>query len=113
MKSHKDLRVWNESIDLVEKVYALTKEFPKEELYGLTSKLRRGAISVPSNIAEGCGRKGNKELSRFLYLALGSLSEVETQFEISVRLKYLSRGHAPFDKIIYIRRMIIKLISSL
>ena len=71
---------------LVEDIYSISKNFPKEEMYGLTSQMRRCAVSIPSNIAEGAGRKGEKEFTRFLYIALGSISELETQFEISIRL---------------------------
>ncbi|WP_207214163.1 four helix bundle protein [Brumimicrobium glaciale] len=116
MKSHKDLNVWKESMDLVEDIYSISKNFPKEEIYGLTSQMRRCAVSVPSNIAEGAGRKGEKEFARFLYIGLGSLSELETQFEIAIRLKYIPneiQTEVIFDKIIYIRRMLSKLIKSI
>ena len=103
IQSHKDLRVWKESMLLVENIYKITDLFPKSELYGLVSQLRRAAISIPSNISEGCGRKGNKELSRFLYIALGSLSELETQIEISVRLRYITKSVDLEEQIIYIR----------
>jgi len=90
MQTHKDLDVWKLGMDLVEKIYLITKDFPKEEMYGLTSQMRRSAVSIPSNIAEGAARKGNKEFLQFLYIALGSLSELETQILISKRLGYLS-----------------------
>jgi four helix bundle protein len=90
IKSHKDLKVWQESMDLVIQIYKLVENFPKHEVYGLSSQIRRASISIPSNIAEGAGRKGGKEFTRFLYIALGSLSEVETQLEISQRLNYNS-----------------------
>ncbi len=70
-------------MNLVVVVYDITKLFPSNEIYGLTSQLRRAVVSIPSNIAEGAGRKGHKEFSRFIYIALGSLSEVETQIEIA------------------------------
>ena len=89
MKTHKDLDVWKLGMDLVANVYLMTKEFPKTEMYGLTSQMRRAAVSVPSNIAEGAARKGNKENLQFLYIALGSLSELETQAIIASRLAYL------------------------
>jgi four helix bundle protein len=116
IKSHKDLNLWKESMNLVEDIYSMTKSFPKEEMYGLTSQMRRCAVSVPSNIAEGAGRKGEKEFKRFLYIALGSLSELEIQFEISIRLNYIANEietQPIFDKIIYIRRMLAKLIKSI
>lgn len=68
IKNHKDLNVWKESMDLVEDIYSTSKHFPKEEIYGLTSQMRRCAVSVPSNIAEGAGRKGAKEFARFLHI---------------------------------------------
>ncbi|MFD2552336.1 four helix bundle protein [Bizionia sediminis] len=109
VKSHKDLNVWRESMNLVEDIYAISKYFPKEEQFGLTSQMRRSAVSIPSNIAEGAGRKGEREFARFLYIALGSLSESETQLEIAVRLKFVPeeiQTTITYDKIIYIRRML-------
>lgn len=90
MKTHKDLQVWQRSVDLVEKIYKITGEFPKEEVFGLSSQTRRSAVSIPSNIAEGGARKSNKEFLQFLYIALGSLSELETQCLIAQRLKFLA-----------------------
>jgi four helix bundle protein len=116
VKSHKELTIWKESMNLVENIYSISKSFPKEEMYGLTSQMRRCAVSVPSNIAEGAGRKGEREFARFLYIALGSLSELETQFEISIRLNYIASEvdtQSTFEKIIYIRRMLAKLIRSI
>ena len=91
MKTHKDLEVWKNSINLVKEIYELTKEFPKEELYGLSNQIRRAAISIPSNIAEGAARNYNKEYIQFLYISLGSLSELETQLIISFELSYLPK----------------------
>lgn len=91
MKTHKDLDIWRLSMDLVTNVYMLTKEFPKEEMYGLVSQMRRAAVSIPSNIAEGAARQSNKENLQFLYIALGSLSELETQAIIAKRLEYLKQ----------------------
>lgn len=90
MKTHKDLELWKNSMELVTDVYEITKDFPKNEQYGLISQIRRSAISVPSNIAESAGRNHNKEFIQFLYIALGSLSELETQFIISCNLKFIS-----------------------
>ena len=90
MKTHKDLEVWKTSIEMVTKVYQLTQIFPKEELYGLTNQMRRAAVSVPSNIAEGAGRNSSKEFLQFLYIATGSLSELETQLIIAYNLKYIN-----------------------
>lgn len=83
IKSHKDLKVWQESMLLVEDIYSITSTFPKEEVFGLTSQMKRAAISIPSNIAEGSGRNGKAELMRFLYISLGSLSELDTQIDIA------------------------------
>ena len=90
IKTHKDLEVWKKSVSLVTSVYELTKGFPIEEIYGITNQIRRSAVSIPSNIAEGSARKGNKEYMQFLYISLGSLSELETQLIIANNLKYLS-----------------------
>ena len=90
MKSYTDLEVWKYSRELVKLVYLLTKSFPKEELYALTNQIRRSVISVPSNIAEGIGRQSNKETIHFLYIAKGSLQEVETQLYLSFDLEYIS-----------------------
>lgn len=84
INSHKDLKVWQESMALVENIYQITKSFPSNEQFGLVAQMRRCAISIPSNIAEGAGRKGSKEFVRFLYISMGSLSELETQFEIKL-----------------------------
>jgi four helix bundle protein len=93
MKTHKDLEVWKISIEMVTKIYQITRNFPKEEIYGLTNQMRRAAVSVPSNIAEGAGRSYSKEFLQFLYFATGSLSELETQLIIAYNLKYLNDEH--------------------
>tara|TARA_R110002012_G_scaffold99570_1_gene237624 strand:+ start:1530 stop:1880 length:351 start_codon:yes stop_codon:yes gene_type:complete len=90
---HKELDVWRKSIDLVELIYSLTSSFPKSERFGLTSQMRRAAISISSNIAEGSARKGDKELLQFLNIALGSLAELETQYIISIRLAFLVKNN--------------------
>ena len=113
VKSHKDLKVWQEPTDLVVLIYDSTEQFPSKEAFGLTSQLRRAAVSIPSNIAEGAGRKGENEFKRFLYIALGSLSEVETQLEIAFRLKYIKEIEWVNKRIYFIRSMISKLIKSL
>ncbi len=86
---HRDLEAWKESLEFVTEIYNITKSFPKEDLWGLTSQLRRASISVPSNIAEGCGRSTAKETSRFIDIALGSIAEVETQLLIAQNLGYI------------------------
>jgi four helix bundle protein len=88
--NYTELDVWKYSRKLVKEVYLLTKNFPKEELYALTNQIRRSSISVPSNIAEGIGRQSNKETIHFLYIAKGSLQEVETQLYLSFDLDYIS-----------------------
>ena len=89
MKTHKDLEIWNLGVQLVEAIYRVTSTFPKEEIYGLISQIRRAAVSIPSNIAEGAARNSLKEFIQFLYVSLGSLSELETQIIISQKLGYL------------------------
>ncbi len=83
MKSHKDLDVWKEAIELAKTVYLVTQDYPKEEMFGLVSQMRRAGVSIASNIAEGAARQGNKEFLQFLYIAIGSASELDTQIEIS------------------------------
>ena len=90
MKTHKDLDVWKKSIDFVTHVYEVTKGFPKDEQYGLSSQIRRASVSIPSNIAEGATRKGKTEFRHFLYIAMASSSEIETQLIISFNLKYIT-----------------------
>src|SRR6267154_1891441 len=93
-RNYRDLIVWQKAMDLVENVYRASRVFPKDELYGLTSQIRRAAVSVPSNIAEGQGRGGDPEMVRFLRIAHGSLREVETQILIAQRLGYLDLEQA-------------------
>ena len=93
MKSHKDLEVWRAAIDLARDTYELTKAYPKEELYGIISQMRRSAVSIASNIAEGAARQGNKEFLQFLYIALGSASELDTQIEISRKIGFGDGSH--------------------
>ncbi len=83
MKSHKDLDVWRAAIDMARDIYELTKAYPKEERYGIISQMRRSAVSIASNIAEGAARQGKKEFIQFLYVAVGSANELDTQIEIS------------------------------
>ena len=111
--THKDLNVWNAAMELVTDIYRLTKSFPKEELYGLTSQIRRSAVSVPSNIAEGAARKNKTEFIQFLYIALGSLSELETQLIISKNLNYSETISSLLSKVTDIRKMTFGLIKSI
>jgi len=88
-RPHKKLKVWQKALELVVKIYAVTEKLPNKEDFGLTAQLRRAAISVPSNIAEGLTRKSSKDKLHFLNIAQSSLSEIDTQLEISIRLRYL------------------------
>jgi four helix bundle protein len=111
MTSHKELKVWQKGIELVKAIYEITKSFPISEQFGLTSQMRRAAVSIPSNIAEGCGRNSNKELTHFLYIALGSSAELETQLIISQELNFLEREKS--EQIQNLNFEIIKMTSSL
>ncbi len=111
MKTYRDLIVWQKSIHFVSKVYQISKTFPKEEIYGLTSQMRRSAISIPSNIAEGYGRKSTDDYLRFLQIAISSLYEIQTQLEISINLKYLSKNN--YEKVYELSREIERMLSSL
>jgi len=111
--NHKDMEVWKEGIKLVKNIYVITKNFPKEELYGLTNQLRRASVSIPSNIAEGAARQSDKEMIQFLYVALGSLSEVETQSIIAIELEYISNNDEINGNITKIRKLIVGLIKYL
>ena len=93
-QSYKDLVVWNKAMELVMGIYRLTQEFPKEEIFGLVSQLRRSSVSIPSNIAEGQGRLSKGEFRNFLGNARGSLSELETQILIAQKLDYLKESDA-------------------
>lgn len=90
MKNFKNLKVWQKGIELVVDVYKKTNAFPNEELYGLTSQIKRSAISIPSNIAEGSGRGSNKDFNRFLDISLGHSFELETQLIIAKRLNFIN-----------------------
>lgn len=89
-KNYEDLKVWQKAMGFVEVVYRATSQFPEDERFGLTSQLRRAAVSIPSNIAEGAGRSSDKEFIRFLYIARGSVSEVKTQLLIATRLGFIT-----------------------
>jgi four helix bundle protein len=112
VKTHKDLDVWKRGMNLVEQIYKTTREFPREEIYGLTSQLRRAAVSFPSNIAEGAARSSAKEYIQFLYIALGSLSEVETQVIIAGKLGYLL-SDGLLKEVETLRKMTLNLIKYL
>ena len=115
IKSFKDLRIWQKGIEIVSDIYILTKKFPKEELFSLTSQLRRSAISIPSNIAEGFKRFHNKEYKQFLFITLGSCAELETQIIIAKELKYINKNEEEklVEKLDHICRMTSSLIRKL
>jgi len=113
--SFRDLRIWQKSMELVEKVYSVTDPFPKAEIFGLVSQMRRSAVSIPSNISEGFRRKHSKEYKQFLSIALGSCGELETQIEIACRLKFISKEiyQDLIARLDYICRMIQTLLKKL
>lgn len=115
IKSYRDLEVWQKSRALVTAVYRLTKSFPKEEIYGLSSQLQRSSVSIPSNIAEGKSRRTTKEYMRFLDIAYGSLAEIETQLYISCDLGYTQEDKITdlLDGYAEIGKMLNGLINSL
>jgi four helix bundle protein len=115
IKTHKDLEVWKQCISFVKNIYQSTQIFPKEETFGLTSQIRRSAVSIPSNIAEGAARNHKSEFKQFLYISLGSLSELETQLIIAKEIEYIDaeKFNALDDNLISIRKMLLGLIKSL
>ena len=115
LKNYKDLNVWKKSYELCLKVYSVTAKFPTEERYGLTSQIRRSAVSIPSNIAEGYGRKTTADYIRMLYIAYGSVCELETQILLAGDLDFIEKGPLAVLKedIAEIERMLKALIKSL
>ena len=110
-RNYSDLIVWQKAMDLVELIYKATAQFPREEIYGLTNQLRRAAVSVPSNIAEGQGRGSANDFRRFLSISYGSLREVETQVLISQRLHFLTDAQA--DRVMNLTAEVGRLINGL
>ncbi len=106
MRDHRELDVWKTAMDLVTEVYARTRDFPKEEVYGLTAQIRRAAVSIPANISEGAARQTEKEFVHFLYIALGSASEVETELAIAERLGYLTEVKLLLDQVAAVKKML-------
>ena len=111
VKTYKDLLVWQKAIHFVTQVYKVVKGFPQEELYGLTSQIKRAAVSIPSNIAEGYGRKSTKDYIRFLQIAMGSIFEIQTQLEISKNLEFVSESS--FGELYEYSREIERMLSSM
>jgi len=112
IKTHKDLDVWKESMKLAKNIYSLTSTFPREEIYGLTSQMRRASVSIPSSIAEGAARGSNKDFTRFLYISMGSLSELETQLLLAMDIGFINNNELD-ESIQKIKKMLIGLIKSL
>ncbi len=110
MKTFRDLLVWQKSMSFVTEIYKISKLFPKEETFGLTSQLRRSAVSIPSNISEGYGREGVKDYLRFLNIAIASLFELQTQVEIAFNLEYINKDK--FDEMYELSREIERMLSS-
>jgi four helix bundle protein len=115
IQTYRDLNIWTAGIELVKDIYRLTEKFPKQETYGIVSQMRRSAISIPSNIAEGFKRYHNKEYRQFLYVTLGSCAELETQATIAKELKYIGQDKEAMllEKLDHIGRMITNLLKKL
>lgn len=114
MRDFKEFKVWEKSHSLTFGVYKITATFPKEELYGLTSQIRRACASIPANIAEGCGRSGNAELARFLQIAMGSASELEYHLLLARDLKFLNTlDYDVFsNRVVEVKRMLTALLKK-
>lgn len=112
-KIHKDLDVWKKSIDLVAEIYEISKCFPKEEAYGLQGQIRRAVVSIPANISEGASRNTKKEYIQFLYIALGSASEVETHLIVAKTIGFISAIDEALANIENIKKMLNGIISFL
>lgn len=115
IESFQDLKIWQRSIKLVEEIYKITTNFPQDEKFGIVSQIKRSAVSIPSNIAEGFGRWGNKEFRHFLYISVGSCAELTTQLVISCNLEYINKFEKDkiIDEINQISRMISTLIKKI
>jgi four helix bundle protein len=113
VRSYKELDIWQKSIEIVNTIYEITKKFPKEEMFGLSVQMRRSAVSISSNIAEGFSRYNNKEFRQFLYVALGSCAEVETQLIICLNQQYVQKAkfEEALEMIDHESRMIMNMIK--
>src|SRR3989338_1034533 len=111
--SFKDLIVWQKSYKLVSEIYKITRNFPKEETYGLSQQIRRAAVSIPSNIAEGYGRQYNKEYKQFLSMAYGSLCELETQYLLALDLSYITKNETIEGLLIEVGRMLYRMLNPI
>lgn len=110
-RPHRKLDVWKKSLLFAKSVYVVTSRYPSAEIYGLVSQMRRATISVPSNLAEGAARKGKKEFLQFINIAQGSLSELDTQIELSMMLNYISKEE--YDELMEALRTISKMLFGL
>lgn len=115
MNDFRKLDVWTKAIDFSTKIHSTTKKYPKEEIYGLVSQLRRAAVSISSNIAEGCSRTSKKDFARFLEFSIGSAFEIESQLVVSKNLDYITEleHNSLRDELVHIENMLIKLKNSL
>ena len=112
VQDYRSLRVWQESRDLALEIYRLTSLFPTNERFGLVAQMRRAAVSVSSNLAEGCSRSSRRDFARFLEIALGSAFELEVQLDLAVVLGMVPNGHTALDRCDKLKRSIIRLITS-
>ena len=115
VKDYKDLKVWQKGIEIVDKIYSITNKFPKNELYGLVSQMRRASVRIPSNIAEGFVRHHTKEYKQFLYISLGSCAELDTQLVIANRRNYITKKELEelAEDINHEARMLVSLINKI
>lgn len=115
MSNFRKLLIWQKSMNLITKIYLSTNNFPKEEIFGLASQIRRSSISIPSNIAEGFGRESNKEFLRFLHISIGSLFEMQTQLEIAKNVTYLNDDefNILYEDSREVERMLVSFINKL
>lgn len=115
MSTFRNLLIWQKAMTLVTDCYLLTKDFPKEEQFGLTSQIRRSVISIPSNIAEGYGRDGNKDYLKFLNISLSSLFEFQTQIEISLNIQYITQNqfNSIYEQTRELERMLVSFIKKI
>ena len=115
MHNFRELKIWQRSMTLAEEVYKATSTFPKEEIYGLTSQLRRCAVSVPSNISEGSGRATNRQFKHFLEFSMGSCNEIQTQIDLANRFKYVTKeeNERIIDEALQVYKMILAFYNSL
>jgi four helix bundle protein len=111
VRHYRDLKVWQAGMTLAERCYEATRTFPKEEMFGLTSQIRRAAVSIPANIAEGRGRKGTKDFLKFLSIARGSLAELETHLQLSQRVALLDKSK--LDDLLRLTDEISRMLSGL